>query len=147
VTFKVALDYFDDPDDLIPDGIGLMGIVDDAYLAGRIIENVMAASAKLQGPDTLERVRAANEMVRPLLPRDVGDELDRRISEAMTGVATRRAMQQLGQRWSTLGHRWTQLESNWRAQDNLIKQRSELRQAEIYSMGAQAGIDFRPGAF
>ena len=34
---KIAVTYFFDPDDLIPDSMGLYGLIDDAYLAHKFI--------------------------------------------------------------------------------------------------------------
>jgi hypothetical protein len=71
--------YLDEEDDLIPDGLGIIGLADDAYFAQRMTANLVQAD-----PHPL---KAANAAMVSLLPMAIADALDEKVSRALTVVA------------------------------------------------------------
>jgi uncharacterized membrane protein YkvA (DUF1232 family) len=71
--------YLVDEDDFLPESeLGLLGLLDDAYIAHRCVAALTAAFPQLRTPDGYEAPDARSAgIVRTLLPAGVADALDR----------------------------------------------------------------------
>lgn len=71
--------YLDQEDDLIPDGLGTIGLVDDAYFAQRMTANLLQRE--------VHDLKASNQAIAKLLPVVIIRSLDDLISRSIGHVA------------------------------------------------------------
>lgn len=94
-----AADYFSAPLDLIPDRLGLLGLLDDAYVAHLLIQRVSSAHERKTGKPLIPGgLDEANGLVRRLIgERDAG-LLEAAVDEKLGDPAVQRVLQTLVQR-------------------------------------------------
>lgn len=91
-----AARYFINPLDLIPEMThGMAGLLDDTYLAFRILENFNYGSPPLMDVDFSEPLRFLRRLVGP----EISDKLDEASLFALQDVST-----QVNQAWAEMGH-------------------------------------------
>lgn len=83
-VIDLAAAYFDDPNDLVPDGYGLFGLLDDTYFAQRFVETISLQATQVHGRPLVDVDLAdGNELARTLLGADIASALDARIAQAL----------------------------------------------------------------
>jgi uncharacterized membrane protein YkvA (DUF1232 family) len=93
-----AAGYFLNPHDLIPDHLGMLGLLDDAYLAHRLFESLSDQYRTLTGHPLISvDLSAANRVVRVLLGPDLAARLDMEVSQAIQQVAYQISIANLSQ--------------------------------------------------
>jgi uncharacterized membrane protein YkvA (DUF1232 family) len=93
-----AAGYFLNPDDLIPDHLGMLGLLDDAYLAHRLFESLSEQYRALTGHPLISvDLAAANRVVRALIGPDLAARLDMEVSQAIQQLTYQTAMANLSQ--------------------------------------------------
>lgn len=91
-----AAGYFLNPHDLIPDHLGMLGLLDDAYLAHRLFESLSDQYRSLTGhPLITVDLSAANRVVRVLIGHELAARLDMEVSQAIQQVVYQTAMANL----------------------------------------------------
>ena len=76
--------YFLEPQDYIPDHIGLYGLLDDAYLTNRLLESLYIYYERETGlPLMPANLHRANRLVRVFLGEDLAERLDAIVSQAV----------------------------------------------------------------
>ena len=76
--------YFLAPSDLIPDNQGLLGLLDDAYLASKLFEVMSEAYRQVTGVPLIDADLApANRMIVHFIGRDLAQNLDQSIEQAV----------------------------------------------------------------
>lgn len=95
-----AAQYFFEPEDYIPDRIGIYGLLDDAYLCLRMLEMINQVYLREYGAYLLPMDLAPmNQIIRPFLGDGLAAQLDHAINTAIEQRAYQVAsLQQLGQR-------------------------------------------------
>lgn len=82
--FDAALKYWQEPDDLVPDDLGVLGLLDDAYLSLRLLESVsQLQKAKTGRPLLSVDLEAANHRIRQLLGDETAARLNQLVEEAL----------------------------------------------------------------
>ncbi len=100
---SVIEDYFFNPYDVIPDQIGLAGLMDDAYLAMQIIQNFSNTYKEQTGRLLLEHdFTNANILVRNLIGEPYASQLDLYINATAWASIYQQLFLQ-GINWGTLG--------------------------------------------
>lgn len=93
-----AAGYFLNPHDLIPDHLGMLGLLDDAYLAHRLFESLSEQYQVLTGQPLISvDLAAANRVVRALIGPDLAARLDMEVSQAIRQLTYQAAMESLSQ--------------------------------------------------
>jgi hypothetical protein len=94
---EAAESYFFAPDDVIPDRDGLMGLVDDAYLAQSLVQAISDGHRVATGEPLIPAdLGAANAVVRSLVGEERGRELDAILAETLRTPPIQDAMAGLG---------------------------------------------------
>lgn len=84
---KAAEDYFLAADDLIPDNLGLLGLMDDAYLAHCLIQAIADRYKAQLGSDLLPADMAeTNALFRNLVEEPCATMLDERVRATLNGL-------------------------------------------------------------
>ncbi len=94
-VFQVIVEYFFDEYDVIPDHEGLFGLLDDAYLARRLVERVLLTTGVSR--DQVQDLVASNDYARLVLGDRFGAQLDQRIDQTMAHPDSTQTMQMLAQ--------------------------------------------------
>ncbi len=85
-----AADYFLAPIDLIPDAGGLLGLLDDAYLAQRYLVGISVAHQQITGTPLLgHQLDAATAVVRGVIGEPLATRLDEAVAADVHAIATR----------------------------------------------------------
>lgn len=93
-----AEDYFLSPDDLIPDHLGLLGLMDDAYLAHCLLQEIAERYKAQLGSNLLPIDMAqTNALFRNLVGEPTASMLDNHVSVTLNGPSIEPQMQQLMQ--------------------------------------------------
>jgi uncharacterized membrane protein YkvA (DUF1232 family) len=93
---KVAEDYFIAPLDVIPDYYGLLGLVDDAYLAHSLMQSVSDSyQQKSNCPLLPADMKAANLFVRNLIGEPHASMLDAAVANALGSGSLLQQVQQI----------------------------------------------------
>ncbi len=88
--------YFLDPNDLIPDHMGLIGLMDDAYLAHTLLQSVSETyQTKTGAPLISINMAPANQFVRQLIGEPVASQLDAAVISTLQIQAIQGSLQQL----------------------------------------------------
>jgi uncharacterized membrane protein YkvA (DUF1232 family) len=94
--FDAALRYWQEPDDLVPDHLGMLGLLDDAYLSLRLLESVSQLhKAKTGHPLLSIDLEAANYRVRQLLGDATAARLNALVEEALRSPPLRTSVEML----------------------------------------------------
>ena len=92
---KLAGQYFLDPEDLIPDEMGLYGLVDDAYLAHLFIIRLSETVEKEKGFPLLDDLKAEHApAIRAILGNDIAEKLEAKVDVNLRSVIVRNHMAQ-----------------------------------------------------
>lgn len=87
---RTAAKYFIEPDDLIPDEQGLLGLLDDAYLAHRFIIRLSEEVEKDKGFALLDGIKAETApVIRSILGAEIADKLDAKAEGDVDSAVTR----------------------------------------------------------
>lgn len=71
--------YFEDPDDLVPDALGLIGLVDDAYLAYNALRQANQLAVAQVGQElVVDNLQAVNQVIELLLGPELVSQLQLR---------------------------------------------------------------------
>jgi uncharacterized membrane protein YkvA (DUF1232 family) len=96
--FDAAFNYWADPNDVFPDHIGLLGLVDDAYLSRLFIETISNLHRQQTGAPLLAGdLGPANRVVRGLIGEPFATQLDAAVGQTVAAQAIQASMQQLMQ--------------------------------------------------
>lgn len=100
---KIAVQYFFEPDDLIPDSMGLYGLIDDAYLAHKFI---MGLSKLVEAEKGFPLLPATEEesiiVIRSVLGDEIAAKLDAKVEANIRSVEVRNQMARLSMLSGTL---------------------------------------------
>lgn len=92
-VLNAAEGYFFDTSDELPNDQGLVGLLDDAYLARSLIDEVNQKIRQERGEPLLDiGLASANRSAGYILPNDVKARLDSRISETMDSPDLRQSL-------------------------------------------------------
>ncbi|MGB0853504.1 MAG: YkvA family protein [Pikeienuella sp.] len=100
---KIAVHYFFEPDDLIPDSMGLYGLIDDAYLAHKFIIGLSELVEAEKGFPLL--ATATDEsivVIRGLIGDEIATKLDAKVETNIRSVTVRNQMARLSMLSGTL---------------------------------------------
>jgi uncharacterized membrane protein YkvA (DUF1232 family)/nucleoside 2-deoxyribosyltransferase len=98
-----AEQYFLSPVDVIPDHLGLIGLIDDAYLAHSLMQAVSDHHRQITGAPLLSTdLSVANAQVRDLIGEPHASQLDGIVASALQVAPLRDAMRNLVSRPATL---------------------------------------------
>lgn len=85
-VIRAAVTYWDEPDDLVPDELGLLGLLDDAYFTLRMLQLVSERLRTDTGQALLaDDLSALDAVVREMLG-EIADVLDELVSLSMTNA-------------------------------------------------------------
>jgi len=88
--FDAAFQYWDAGDDVIPDRLGLYGLLDDAYLTRTLLEKVAFELFSRTGRQLFAvNLATSNSPIRDLLGPELTTELDERVNAALSGPQLR----------------------------------------------------------
>lgn len=94
----VAFNYWADPNDVLPDHLGLLGLVDDAYLSLLFIETISSLHQQQTGAPLLSvDLGPANRVMRGLIGEPFATQLDAAVGQTVAAQAIQASMQQLMQ--------------------------------------------------
>lgn len=89
--------YFEDPNDLVPDAYGLIGLVDDAYLAYSTLRQANELSVAQCGtPLVADNLRGSNQMIELLLGPQLVMQLQQRVQSELADQSTAGAWWNVG---------------------------------------------------
>jgi uncharacterized membrane protein YkvA (DUF1232 family) len=95
-VLEMAQHYFLDPDDVLPDHHGVLGLLDDMYLALSVIHAVSEAQRQRSGQPLMDAdLSDLIDAVRPLFTGQRLEALDRRIEQALARPELARSIEQL----------------------------------------------------
>jgi uncharacterized membrane protein YkvA (DUF1232 family) len=95
-VLEMAQHYFVDPDDVLPDHHGVLGLLDDMYLALSVIHAVSEAQRQRAGQPLMDAdLTDLIEAVRPLFTGYRLAALDQRIEQSLARPELARSIQQL----------------------------------------------------
>ena len=93
---KIAVQYFFEPDDLIPDSMGLYGLIDDAYLAHRFIIGLSDLVKAEKGFPLLPISEEESIIViRSVIGDEIAEKLDHKVDANIRSVTVRNQMARL----------------------------------------------------
>lgn len=93
---EASQQYFFNPEDLIPDRLGLIGLLDDAYLAHTLLQSVSDRFKLQYGKPLLsEDMTDANAYIRNFLGKDISSALDNYARTLIEGPDIQSMIQQL----------------------------------------------------
>jgi len=93
---EAAQQYFFDPNDLIPDRLGLVGLSDDAYLAHSLLQTISERYEAQTGNRLLsEDLRSQNAFMRNLIGEPAVSILDNYVKTMVDGPSMQDVLQQL----------------------------------------------------
>lgn len=76
-VMAAAVTYWDEPDDLVPDELGVLGLLDDAYFSLRLLQMVSARLREESGQTLLaDDLSALDDVVRDIIGDRLADVLD-----------------------------------------------------------------------
>jgi uncharacterized membrane protein YkvA (DUF1232 family) len=76
-VIAAAVTYWDEPDDLVPDELGVLGLLDDAYFSLRMLQMVSARLREESGQVLVaDDLSALDEVVRGIIGEQLADVLD-----------------------------------------------------------------------
>jgi uncharacterized membrane protein YkvA (DUF1232 family) len=82
--FDAALKYWQEPADLVPDDLGMLGLLDDAYLSLRLLESVSAVQRAKTGRPLLSiDLEEINHRARQLLGEPIATRLDELVEKTL----------------------------------------------------------------
>jgi uncharacterized membrane protein YkvA (DUF1232 family) len=100
---RIAVRYFVDPDDLIPDALGLYGLIDDAYLAHKFILRLSIAVEEEKGFPLLANLTGENmDLIRPIVGDEIATKLDDKVDASINSITVRNQMARLSMVSGTL---------------------------------------------
>ena len=89
-------DYFLAPDDTIPDNLGLVGLVDDAYLTHSLMQAISDLYKARSGESLMPlEAHEDNAFVRRLIGEPFASMLDDRVSATLESAQMQRALEQM----------------------------------------------------
>jgi hypothetical protein len=100
---KIAVQYFFEPDDLIPDSMGLYGLIDDAYLAHKFIIGLSELVEAEKGFPLLPITEKESILViRSVIGEEISEQLDIKVEANIRSVTVRNQMARLSMLSGTL---------------------------------------------
>lgn len=94
--FDAALRYWQEPADLVPDDLGMLGLLDDAYLSLRLLESVSVVQRAKTGRPLLSiDLEGVNHRVRELLGEPTATRLDELVEETLRSPPLRISVEML----------------------------------------------------
>lgn len=76
-VMEAAVTYWDEPDDLVPDELGVLGLLDDAYFSLRMLQMVSARLQEESGQTLVaDDLSALDEVVRDIIGDKLAEVLD-----------------------------------------------------------------------
>lgn len=98
LILDAAVQYFVAPDDIIPDELGLLGLIDDAYLTHCLIQSIsdqyQAQTGCVLVPSDMTK---ANQLIRNLIGEPHASMLDHTVSQTLNGPSIQQSLIQLVQ--------------------------------------------------
>lgn len=92
----VTEDYFLDPDDAIPDRLGLVGLMDDAYLTHSLMQSISDLHKSQTGESLMAlETHEDNAFVRRLIGEPFASILDDRVSATLASASMRKNITQM----------------------------------------------------
>ena len=92
---QVAANYFLQPQDAIPDHVGLYGLLDDAYLAQSMLQQASEVHTQLAGiPLLTQSLAGANRLVRIILGEPIASQLDGIVAHTIQTAVVQAQLQQ-----------------------------------------------------
>ncbi len=93
---EAAQQYFFDPNDLIPDRLGLLGLTDDAYVAHTLLQTISERYEAQTGKRLISvDFRSPNSFMRNLLGEAAASILDNHVKTMVDGPNMQNVLQQL----------------------------------------------------
>ena len=87
-VLTAAIAYWAEENDIVPDDLGLIGVMDDAYCSLKILQEISDRFAADTGtPLMTEDLNGANQAIRRLLGAEVGQRLDDYVFAALGDAA------------------------------------------------------------
>jgi uncharacterized membrane protein YkvA (DUF1232 family) len=87
-VMTAAIAYWEEENDIVPDDLGLIGVMDDAYCSLKMLQEISERFAADTGaPLMAEDLHAANQAIRRLLGPEVGQRLDDYVYSALGDTA------------------------------------------------------------
>ncbi len=80
-VYNVIIQYFFDDHDVVPDSDGVLGLLDDVYLARRILERVLLTVGA--SPANVAPIEASNDHARKILGEQFAAQLDSRVDQTL----------------------------------------------------------------
>lgn len=94
--------YFLDPNDLIPDHMGILGLTDDAYLALRMVQSISEEYKRMAGVPMISiDLSSANQSVGQFLGPQVTQQLENLIAQAIVSQQLQNPLMQLANLYSS----------------------------------------------
>ncbi len=92
---QVAANYFLQPQDIIPDHIGLYGLLDDAYLAQSMLQLASDVHMQLAGlPLLTQSLAGSNRLVRMILGEPIASQLDEIVAQTIQTAVVQAQLRQ-----------------------------------------------------
>jgi len=119
----IAAGYFLNHQDLIPDHQGLMGLVDDAYLAVRFMASLSALYAAETGVGLIDvSLDNSSPIIRSLIESTIAGQLDRMIEQGLSQALQSANLAQLQPVRYRSAAEW----NSWVASENSINAEAEI---------------------
>lgn len=100
---KIAVQYFFEEDDLIPDSMGLYGLIDDAYLAHKFIIGLSELVEAEKGFPLLPKTEEESIVViRGVIGNEIAEKLDEKVEANIRSVTVHNQMARLSMLSGTL---------------------------------------------
>jgi uncharacterized membrane protein YkvA (DUF1232 family) len=95
-VLEVVEEYFLNPHDLIPDHLGLGGLMDDAYFALSLIQSISDSYQQMTGSPLIPiDLRPANSSIRVIIGEPLASQLDMGIAAALQVTTIQQGLEQL----------------------------------------------------
>ena len=86
-VMRAAVAYWDEPEDLVPDELGVLGLLDDAYFSMRMLQSVSTRLQAESGHALLaDDLSALDAVVRDILGSDLSDILDELVALSLSNT-------------------------------------------------------------
>ena len=128
---QVAASYFLQPQDAIPDNVGLYGLLDDAYLAQSMLQHASDVHMQLAGlPLLTQSLAGSNRLVRMILGEPIASQLDGIVAQTIQTAVVQAQLQQAAAGAASLNNDPTGGPGSW----------GSSFEAEFSRMAAKMGI-------
>jgi uncharacterized membrane protein YkvA (DUF1232 family) len=86
-VMEAAVTYWDEPDDLVPDELGVLGLLDDAYFSLRMLQLVSDRLRQESGQTLVaDDLSALDEVVRDIIGEELAEVLDELVTLSLSNA-------------------------------------------------------------